>query len=373
MEDEKQTFLITGSSGFLGHALAHHFGSKNNSIVGFDMEGPPYPPPNTEVLFCDLSSDESVQKTFHLVRSKNGNKIRAVFHLAAYYSFSGKDSPLYESLTVKGTERMLRELASFDVGQFIFSSSMLLHKPNKPGERINENSPVEATWQYPKSKVEAEAVMHRMHGRIPVVNLRIAGVYDNVCHSIPLAHQIQRIYEQSLEGHFYSGDLGVRQSFIHMADLVEAFERVVLLKDQLPEESTFIIGEPSAMSYDEIQKDIAALLLGEEDWLTISVPKPLAKLGASVLNMNPFGEKPFIKPWMIDRADDYFEVDISKAQSELGWYPRHTLKETLPKMIEGLILDPVHWYKINHLHMPSWLKKRLETKREQFGQIAHHH
>src|SRR5471030_2123638 len=131
MGEEKEVYLITGSSGFLGHALAHHFGSQNNQIVGFDMEGPPYPPPNTECLFCDLSSDESVQKTFHLLRSKNGNKIKAVFHLAAYYSFSGEDSPQYKKITVEGTERMLRELQQFEVGQFIFSSSMLVHKPNE--------------------------------------------------------------------------------------------------------------------------------------------------------------------------------------------------------------------------------------------------
>lgn len=57
------------------------------------------------------------------------SETKAVFHLAAYYSFSGKDSPLYKKITVEGTERMLRELQAFEVGQFIFSSSMLVANP----------------------------------------------------------------------------------------------------------------------------------------------------------------------------------------------------------------------------------------------------
>ncbi len=137
--NERECFLITGSSGLLGHALAHHFGSKQHQIIGFDEAGPPYPPPNTDCLFCDLTDDESVQKTFFMVRTLYGNKIKAVFHLAAYYSFSGKDSHLYKDLTVDGTERVLRELQlqKFEVGQFIFSSSMLLYIASLPSLATN--------------------------------------------------------------------------------------------------------------------------------------------------------------------------------------------------------------------------------------------
>ncbi len=356
MTEDKQVFLITGSSGFLGHALAHHFGSQNDQIVGFDMEGPPYPPPNTECLFCDLSSDESVQKTFHLLRSKNGSKIKAVFHLAAYYSFSGKKSPMYKKLTVDGTMRMLRELQAFEVGQFIFSSSMLVHKPNEHGQLITEDSPIEPLWEYPKSKVETEKLVHELHGKIPVVNLRIAGVYDDVCHSIPIAHQIQRIYEKQLEGHLYSGDTSVRQSFVHLADVVKAFALVVQKADSLPAESTFLIGEPDAMSYNEMQKEIGFFLYGQ-DWETISVPKPIAKVGAFVEGVLPLPEKPFVKPWMIDRADDNFELDISRARTVLGWEPDYRLTDVLPTMLEGLLVDPSRWYEINKLHPPAWLKQ----------------
>ena len=297
-----------------------------------------------------------MQKTFHLVRSKYGNKIKAVFHLAAYYSFSGKESPLYKEITVDGTERMIRELQEFEVGQFIFSSSMLVHEPNEHGQLITESSPIEPLWEYPKSKVETEELLHKKRGHIPVVNMRIAGVYADDCHSIPIAHQIQRIYEKQFESHLYSGDISVRQSFVHVADVVKAFDLVVQHAADLPAESTFLIGEPDAMSYDEMQKQIGSILHGE-NWETYSVPKPIAKAGAAIECALPLPEKPFVKPWMVDRADDNFELDITRARTVLGWEPDQRLVRVIPKMLEGLKIDPLKWYRINKLHPPGWVKE----------------
>ena len=361
MENKKEVFLITGSSGFIGHALSHHFATANHEIVGFDKDGPPDPPAPVDCLFCDLTSDESVQKTFHIVHSRYGKKIKAVFHLAAYYSFSGEDSPLYKTLTVDGTDRLMRELQSFEVGQFIFSSSMLVHKPNEPGHPLTEESPVAPNWQYPLSKVETERLLKEKHGKIPVVILRIAGVYDEVCHSIPIAHQIQRIYEKQIEGHLYSGNTNVRQSFVHVADVVKAYDLVVQRADELPDVSVFLIGESDAMSYEEIQQEISHQLDGH-NWTTFAVPKPVAKAGAWVESNLPLPEKPFIRPWMIDRADDNFELDTSKAHSVLGWEPSHSLRKTLPKMVEGLKVDANRWYKINKLHPPHSLNIKSDQK-----------
>src|SRR3546814_3311000 len=57
---------------------------------------------------------------------------------------------------------------------------MLVHKPTAtPDERINEESPIGASWAYPQSNVDTEALLHERHGKIPVVYLRQAGVYDD--------------------------------------------------------------------------------------------------------------------------------------------------------------------------------------------------
>jgi nucleoside-diphosphate-sugar epimerase len=251
-------------------------------------------------------------------------------------------------VTVKGTERLLKELKNFEVGQFIFSSTMLVHKPCEPGHPITEESPVEPKWDYPLSKVHTEKLIHELRGNMPTVIMRIAGVYDDKCHSIPISHQIQRIYEKQLEGHFFPGNLQHGSSFLHMNDLVNAIALAVKMRKQLPPDLIVLIGEPTTMSYDELQKEISELLFNK-DYTTFRIPKIVAKIGAWVQCHLPFIPSPFIKPWMIDLADDHYELDITRAKKLLGWEPKYALKTSLVKMIEGLKADPVKWYKDNQL------------------------
>lgn len=76
MNSRKGIVVVTGSSGLIGSAVIHRFAGHN--------------------------------------------------HLAAYYDFSGAPSPKYEEVTVRGTERLRRNLKSFHVeqaGTFLSSSS----------------------------------------------------------------------------------------------------------------------------------------------------------------------------------------------------------------------------------------------------------
>ena len=67
----------------------------------------------------------------------------------------------------------------------------------------------------------------------------------------------------------------------------------------------------------------------------------------------PFAEPSFIQPWMIDLADDHYELDVSLAKKLLGWTPKHFVGDTLPKMIAFLKEDPEAFYRINGLRAPK--------------------
>lgn len=294
--------------------------------------------------------------------TSTAKKIHSVIHLAAYYSFSDQDETKYNKITVEGTKRLLEHLQDFEVGQFIFSSTMLVHAPCGLNEKINESSPIKPSWAYPRSKVATEKIIHEKRGNIPSVILRIAGVYDDMCHSIPISNQIQRIYENTLEAHLFAGNLSHGASFLHMDDLVEAIVMAVDKQKELPPETTLILGEPVTMSYDALQRRISSLLYGKEI-KTFSLPKPLAKIGAYLQDMIPFVPKSFIKPWMIDIADDNYILDISAAERLLGWRPKHTINDTLPIMIDALKKDPAGWYKANQLKPPNRLRKKWNQKK----------
>ncbi len=347
--------IVTGSSGLIGYAAAKRL-TERVTTVGFDRDDPPEPPPTAGCVRVDLTSDESVDRALAGVRARHGERVASIIHLAAYYDFSGEPSPKYEEITIRGTERLLRAIKRFQVEQFVFSSTMLVHAPCAPGQRINEDWPLEPKWDYPESKVTTERLIRAERGDIPAVLLRIAGVYDDRCHSIPLARQIQRIYERRVTSRVFPGAISHGQAFVHLEDLVEAFLRVVERRAELPPELPLLVGEPATLSYDELQHTLGRLIHGEE-WETREIPKALAKAGAWVQDQMPLGDEPFIKPWMIDLADDHYALDITRARTLLGWEPKRSLGGTLPKMIAALEADPLGWYRANKLEPPSSLDR----------------
>ena len=337
---------------------------RHGDIVGFDRDAPTPPPPHCVYIPVDITSDQSVRDGLRTIHDHHGSHVASVIHLAAYYDFFGKPSTKYEEITVNGTRRVLRGLheCGFQVEQFIFSSTMLVHRPVEPGEFLTEDSPVEPTWAYPASKVRTEQVIHDERGDIPAVMLRIAGVYDDVGHSIPLVNQIKRINERAITSRFYSGSTAHGQSFMHMDDLVDAIEQVVKRRGELNPELVVLLGEPEPLSYDEVQHTIGRLIHGVSKE-TIAIPSafaPLAKVGAWVLDHIP-GKESFVKPWMIDRANDHYALDLTRARTLLGWEPKRTLRSTLPKMVSAMKADPRGWYKENELKFPSKFKHAVET------------
>lgn len=363
MNSRRAIVLITGSNGRIGAAVVQRLIGRDRDVVGLDRHAPTPPPPGCVRIPVDIGSDDSVRQALGVLRAHHGTRIAAVVHLAAYYDFLGQPSPKYDQITVEGTRRLLRALREgFEVEQFIFSSTMLVHKPGEPGEFINEDWPLGPTWAYPESKVRTESLIREERNGIAAVILRLAGVYDDVCHSPPLAHQIQRIYEGQLASHLYSGETSHGQAFVHLDDVVDAIERAIERRAQLPPETAILIGEPETLSYDELQHTFMRLL-HKKSTETQSVPGLIAKVGAWVQDHMP-GPEQFIKPWMIDRANDHYALDIARARTLLGWAPRHSLRQTLPKMVAALEADPIGWYREHGLEPPSSLKKKVEREKK---------
>ena len=356
MSQQKDTILITGTSGRIGYPLAKRLAESFN-VVGFDRRAPSHPPPSAECLYVDLTLEESVRRGLEAIRDQHGNRIASVIHLAAYYDFSGALSPLYDKITVQGTQRLLRMLQDFEVEQFVFSSTDLVHAPSKPGQRINEDSPLEPKWAYPQSKVATEQVIHAERGKIPAVILRIAGVYDDLCHSIPLAQQIQRIYERDITAYIFPGNVSAgRQAFVHNEDVIDSILLAIAHRQELPPEVTVLIGEPDSPSYDDLQRAFGRLI-HDAEWKTRAIPPLVAKLGAQAQEILPLGRPSFIKPWMVDLADDNIELDITRAHTILGWEPKRSVSKTLSEMIPALRADPITWYRENELKPPLWLRE----------------
>lgn len=356
--DRRPIVLITGAAGNLGRSLGAAL-HRDYRIVGLDLssEGADFP-----IIGVDFTSDAAVELAFRKFRDAFGSGIASVIHLAAYFDFTGEDNPLYRTVNIEGTRRLLRALQDFEVEQFVYSSTMLVHASCQPGERIDECQRIEPGWAYPQSKAAAEELIRAEHKKIPYVLLRLAGVYDEHSMVPTLAQQIARIYERDLQSYFYSGNTLVGQAMLHREDMLDAFCRAVDRRNVLPPEAEILIGEPDVIGYDALQDELGYLLHGANDWPTLHLPKAIAvagswaqgKLEPVIPDMIDKGEPPFIKPFMVPMADDHYALDIRRARDLLGWKPLHRLKVELPRIVAAFKDDPIGWYKANGITPPAW-------------------
>ncbi|MEX2496739.1 MAG: NAD-dependent epimerase/dehydratase family protein [Woeseia sp.] len=347
MRAEKDIVIVTGSSGYIGSAVVKALAG-GYRVLGLDRAKMPHPPQDAESVCLDLTDIDSVRSAFEQVKAAHGTRIASVIHLAAYFDLTGKPSPAYEAVTLGGTNKLLECLAEFKVEQFIFISTMLVHAAARPGERIDESTPIDPKLPYRASKARTEKMLREKARDFPVVILRPAGVYDEECHSAFLASQIAGIYEQRLIAHFYPGDLATGQSYLHLSDLTEAIRGTVENRFALPDNSAMLLGEEDVMGYAELQRELGRLIHGEP-WKTLHVPGKLAHAGTWI-QVVILQEDQFQKPWMVDIANDHYAIDIGRARELIGWSPSHSLRGCLPAIAERLKRDPFAWYRENKLN-----------------------
>ncbi len=138
--------LITGAAGAIGSALAVAL-EPDYAVVGLDLEGSEAP---VDCIAIDLTSDDSVElamrklpralRQAHRERHASGRLLR----------LHRRGQPALRAVNVEGTRRLLRALQDFEVEQFVYSGTMLVHAPGEPGERINEDQPDRAEMGLPQ-------------------------------------------------------------------------------------------------------------------------------------------------------------------------------------------------------------------------------
>ena len=360
-ESDKPVIVVTGSSGYLGAAVVKRL-HEEYRVVGLDRHSPPHPPHQAECICFDITDQASVDKALARLRLAYGDRIAACIHLAAFFDLSGEDHPAYDAVTVEGSKRLLKGLQDFDLEQFVFTSTMLAHAPTTPGVPIDEDARLDPKLPYRASKIRTEAMLHEEKGSEKLVLLRPAGIYDNEGHSTFLAHQIARIYEKRLSGKVYPGDLSRAQAFLHLDDLLDAIERIVDRRENLPDVFPVLLGEAEPIPFGDLQRLIGRELHGE-DWVTWNIPPKAAKLGAWAEN-RIFGEDAFIRAWMVDISSDHYELDLSQAKEHLDWTPKHSLREDMPEMLRGLKDDPYRWYEDNGLNAARVSASKVEQAAE---------
>jgi nucleoside-diphosphate-sugar epimerase len=277
-----------------------------------------------ETRVADLADKAS------LVEATKG--MDAVVHLAAYYTFFGKKE-LYEMVTVDGTRSLLDACLVNGVKRFIYCSSTEAIGPVE-SPPADEGTPLRPSYEYGRSKVEAERVVRESSARgMEWTIIRPSGIYgpgnvDDISYWF-----IVSFARNSLATKFLVGGGRNLLQFVHAKDAARAFV-MALDNPKVAVGQTYLVSDDRAVSYRELYSMMAELC-GRRP-LRVSVPKALAK--AMIAPVEAFnavaGRSTFM--WHLSTVDAVTSdrsFSSAKAARELGYRPtmglREGLKETL--------------------------------------------
>lgn len=350
--------LITGSSGFIGSALAKRF--SGDLVIGLDRVLYPGDSVCTRRYCVDIANREALSGVLRDVKMRFGSRLDCVFHLAAHYDFSNKRAPRYKEVNEDGTRDLLEALADFEVGAFVFTSSTAVMKGLKitnPGtdsdEGLSESSPLGSTLEYGESKRRAEEVVIGFKERLKVFIVRLSGVYAPECRLIPLVHQIASIYRRDASSRFLPGGGRGCISYIHIDDALDGLEKIITLRNNIPSGTIYILSEEDYLSYVELYRLIHRGLYGNGgDFRPVSLPNWLLIGGvytANYLHCIRGGGEYFFRPWMARHALLRFCFNTGKAKRELGWNTNHSLRAYMQTILGELRANPGEWFRANNI------------------------
>lgn len=345
----RQTVLITGASGFIGTTLIARLGKKYY-IIGIDKTL--HKDRDSSVIWykADISDKKHLAEIFCEIKEKVSGKIDYVFHLAAYYDMLNRKHRMYHETNENGTRNLLDNLIDCNVINFVFTSSTVVFKPSSGDDKLNEDSDLSMFMYYGKSKIEGEKIISEYKAKIKATIFRLSAVYSQDCRSIPLANQIAFIWKKCFGYRILPGKGIGGISYIHIEDVLDAFEKSMLMAKEIPSGSVMILSEEDFIPNNELCDLISREIYGKS--LNI-IYLPRWAVWLCIYTVSNFhsltGRSYFFKPWMLKLTDKKYQFNIEKTRRTLKWQPRFQLEPYMATIIKNLKSNTRKWCAINNI------------------------
>jgi nucleoside-diphosphate-sugar epimerase len=343
--------VITGASGLIGRQLVEVL-KEDFQVFGIARTAqktcgvPPHP--NVEWLQADICEPASLARVFDHVRKGGG--ARFVFHLAAYYDFTGSDHPEYWRTNVEGLRNVLEECRTLGRPWFVFASSVAASEFPQPGASLSESSPPDGRHTYAKTKRVGEEMLREYRHDFPSLIWRIGAVFSDWCEYPPLYISLERWRSRVWDRRILGGRGHFAIPYLHIRDLGSFAARVVGRADDLESGEVLIASTDEPIRMAELFELSSGFLRGAQE-APLYMPRALCGAGlvAREIVGRLVGKPPFERSWMTRYIDREMSVDAGRTRKRLGWAPRERLGlvRRLPFIVENMHANPAEWRRRN--------------------------
>ncbi|MGB8576205.1 MAG: NAD(P)-dependent oxidoreductase [Pseudolabrys sp.] len=257
--------LVTGASGFLGHAVMKLLVQNGHRAIGLD----PRPSATTQVL-DDLSDRETLKA---LLRREQ------VTHIIHAGGVSGPmvmaDDPVgIIAINVVGSINLLRAAMETGVKTFIYCSSVSALGNFYENEPVGEDYPLSPTSPYSASKAAMDMVVRGLWGKVPLdlCSLRFTVIYGPGRQTV---FTVEKIVGAALAGKVARIDPMTDWPYIYIDDAAEAAVSACFAKGR--KQLSYFIAHPEKVTPGDIAA--AAAAAGKPVRLEIDNSKPVAARG----------------------------------------------------------------------------------------------
>lgn len=166
--------LVTGATGFVGHALCRRLAEEGETVIAFVRDRNKAEPLERLGVECrpvDIRRPDEVIARFPA-------DVEVVYHLAAAFRTEHARREEFHAVNVAGTRHLLDAAETRGARRFVHCSTVGVHGAiaDPPAD---ENAPFRPGDHYQRTKAEGERVIrdHAAGGRLPSVIVRPVGVY----------------------------------------------------------------------------------------------------------------------------------------------------------------------------------------------------
>jgi len=257
--------LVTGASGFLGHAVMTLLEKNARRAIGLD----PRPSSTTQVL--DDLSDRAKLKTL-ITREK-------ITHIIHAGGVSGPmvmaDDPVGVIATnVVGSLNLLHAAIEADVKTFIYCSSVSALGNFYENEPVGEDYPLHPTSTYGASKAAMDMVLRGLWGKVPIdlCSLRFTAIYGPGRQTV---FTLEKIVNAALAGQEAHIEPLTDWPYIYIDDAARAAVAACFATGR--KQLSYFIAHPEKVTPDDIAA--AATAAGKAVRLSVDRSKPVSARG----------------------------------------------------------------------------------------------